>query len=199
MTGSGMIGSNDRPGRSSRGLPDVNDLVVVGRVRRPTGIDGTLLVEVYSGDINRFSVGDRVFINGSEHEIARTGKSGKSAKIKLAGVDTIEAADPFRDEELAVTADSLPENPPGTYYHYEILGIDVVTAEGRKLGRLTEIIETGSNDVFVVLSHRNPLAEESMESPNKTCEILVPVLDGVIVEVDTENGVMTIDPPAGLF
>jgi ribosomal 30S subunit maturation factor RimM len=38
-----------------------------------------------------------------------------------------------------------------------------------------------------------------MESPNKTGEILVPVLDGVIVEVDTENGVMTIDPPAGLF
>ena len=74
-----------------------------------------------------------------------------------------------------------------------------MTAEGRKLGRLTEIIETGSNDVFVVLSHRNPLVGESMESPNKTGEILVPVLDGVIVEVDTENGVMTIDPPAGLF
>ena len=158
MTGSGMIGSNDRPSRSSRGLPDVSDLVVVGRVRRPTGIDGTLLIEVYSGDINRFVIGDRVFVSGSEYEIIKTGKSGKSAKIKLAGVDTIEAADPFRDEELAVTTDSLPENPPGTYYHYEILGIGVVTVEGRKLGRLTEIIETGSNDVFVVLSNQISVA-----------------------------------------
>ena len=199
-----MTGSHDRSEHSVPEPPDIEDLVVVGRVRRPTGIDGTLLIEVYSGDPKRFSVGDRVFIDGSEHEIVRTGASGKSAKIKLAGIDSIEKAGPFRGEELAVTIDSLPDNPPGVYYHYEILGIDVVTLDGQRLGTLTEVIETGSNDVFVVSpdgdeTRREAANEDSGKGPNNSGEILIPVLDGVIVAVDKENGVMTIDPPAGLF
>jgi len=199
-----MTGSHDRSEHSVPEQPDIEDLVVVGRVRRPTGIDGTLLIEVYSGDSKRFSVGDRVFIDGSEHEIVRTGASGKSAKIKLAGIDSIEKAGPFRGEELAVTIDSLPDNPPGVYYHYEILGIDVVTLDGQRLGTLTEVIETGSNDVFVVspdgdATRREVANGDSGKGPNNSGEILIPVLDGVIVAVDKENGVMTIDPPAGLL
>lgn len=199
-----MTGSHDRSEHSVPEPPDIEDLVVVGRVRRPTGIDGTLLIEVYSGDPKRFSVGDRVFIDGAEHEIVRTGASGKSAKIKLAGIDSIEKAGPFRGEELAVTIDSLPDNPPGVYYHYEILGIDVVTLDGQRLGTLTEVIETGGNDVFVVSpdgdeTRREAANEDSGKGPNNSGEILIPVLDGVIVAVDKENGVMTIDPPAGLI
>ena len=190
-----MTGSNNRSERSGPNSPDAEVLVMVGRVRRPTGIDGTLLVEVYSGNTSRFSVGDLVIIGGTEHEIVRTGVSGKSAKLKLGGVDTIEKADPFRGEEVAVTADSLPDNPPGVYYHYEILGIDVVTVDGQQLGTLTEVIETGSNDVFVV-SHDVGEAKRDSKSPG---EILVPVLEGVIVNVDKENGVMIISPPAGLI
>ena len=154
-----------------------------------------MLVEVYSGKSKRFSVGDLVIIDGSEHEIVGTGVSGKSARIKLAGVDSIEKADPFRGEEIAVTFDSLPENPPGIYYHYEILGIDVVTVEGQNLGTLTEVIETGSNDVFVVSS----VGEATGRGSKFSGEVLIPVLDGVIVGVDKENGIMTIDPPDGLF
>jgi 16S rRNA processing protein RimM len=204
MIGPGMAGSDDRSEPSAPGSQGENELVVVGRVRRPTGIDGTLLVEVYSGKPDRFAIGDTVNTGGRWYEIARTGKSGKSAKLKLVGVDSIEAADPFRGEELAVTAGSLPENPPGVYYHYEILGIDVVTVDGRKLGTLTEIIETGSNDVFVVSPNqqadRRPRTKrDTDETVKKSNDILVPVLDGVIVGVDAKKGVMTIDPPGGLF
>lgn len=181
-----MIGSKAQPQDSH------DDLVTVGRVRRPTGIKGAMLVEVYSGDPNRFSAGDVVFINGTEHEIIETGKSGKAAKIQLAGVNSIERADTFRNAELAVTADSLPENPEGFYYHYEIMNADVVTVDGKHLGTLTEILETGSNDVFVVSPDRG-------SSRKSTDAVLIPVLEGVIVNVDSENGVMTIDPPEGLF
>ena len=106
-------------------------------MRRPTGIDGTLLVRVYSGDVDRFSVGDIVIIDGTEHEIIRTGKSGNSAKVKFAGVNSIEMADTFRNAEIAVTAESLPDNPPGIYYHYEIMGADVKTIDGKLLGCAT--------------------------------------------------------------
>jgi 16S rRNA processing protein RimM len=169
-----------------------DDLVAVGRVRRPTGIKGAVLVEVYSGDSNRFSVGDLVIADGVEHEIVEIGRSGNSAKLTFATIDSIEKADQFRGVELSVPSDALPENPPGVYYHYEVIGVDVETVDGQSLGKLTEILETGSNDVFVI-------TPDSIAGSGKAQQILIPVLKGVIVEVDRESGTMTIDPPDGLL
>lgn len=168
------------------------ELVAVGRVRRPTGIKGALLVEVYSGDPNRFAIGDFVIVNDDEYEIVDTGKSGDSAKLILDSIDSIDKAQQFRDSELFVPASSLPENPPGVYYHYELMGIDVETVEGQRLGTLTEILETGSNDVFIV-------TPESVAGSKKSPEILIPVLDGVIVRVDKDTRTMRLDPPEGIL
>jgi 16S rRNA processing protein RimM len=175
--------------------PDVSedDLVVVGRVRRPTGIKGAVLVEIYSGIPDRFVAGDVLIANGIGYEVADTGKSGGSAKLTFAGINSIEKADILRDAELSVPAESLPANPPGVYYHYEIIGIHVVTIDGQKLGTLNEILETGSNDVFIVRPER------AGKGQKKASEILIPVLDGVIVKVDKEAGVMTIDLPDGIL
>ena len=184
-----MIGPNDQ---SETAIPDNNNLVPVGRVRRPTGIHGALLVEVYSGNLCRFAVGDLVVIRGSEHQVVATGRSGKAAKINLAGVDSIETANFFRDAELLVSPETLPENPEGVYYHFEIMGANVKTLEGRKLGVITEIIETGSNDVMVV-------TPRPRFGNKKTEDIMLPVLEGVIIDVDKVNCVVTVDPPAGLL
>ena len=167
-------------------------LVAAVRIRRPTGISGTVLVEVYSNTTNRFRVGDVVSINGAEHTITETGVSGKAIKLTFESVDSIEKANLLRGLELSVTAESLPKNPPGVYYHYEILGIDVTTLDGKPLGSITEIIETGSNDVFVI----TPTHDEQEGRPP---DILIPVIDGVIIEVNKTSGVMVIDPPSGLL
>ena len=182
---------NNLPDNSADSSAD--DLVVVGRVRRPTGIKGAVLVEVYSGIPDRFVIGDVVIANGIEYEVADTGKSGDSAKLTFDGIDSIEKADVLRDAELSVPSESLPENPPGVYYHYEIIGIRVVTVDGQELGTLNEILETGSNDVFIVKPKR------AADGKKKSAEILVPVLDGVIVDVDKEAHVMTIDLPDGIL
>jgi 16S rRNA processing protein RimM len=167
-------------------------LVAAGRIRRPTGIKGTVLVEVYSNDKNRFHVGDVVSINGAEHRITETGVSGKAIKLTFENIDSIEKANLLRGMELSVTAESLPRNPPGIYYHYEILGINVTTLDGKPLGSITEIIETGSNDVFVITPGHD-------EQQRRRPDILIPVIDGVIIEVDKASGVMVIDPPSGLL
>jgi 16S rRNA processing protein RimM len=184
-----MTDSKSRPDTPGE---ELKELVVVGRVRRPTGIKGTLLVEIYSGIPDRFIVGDSVIADGQEYEIVETGKSGDSAKLRFDGINSIEKADRFRDIELSVPAEELPDNPPGVYYHYEILGSDVTTLDGQHLGTLTEILETGSNDVLIITGKPAP-------DKNKGDEILVPVLDGVIVDVDRKAGTMKIDPPDGIL
>jgi len=80
-------------------------LVAAGRIRRPTGISGTVLVEVYSNTTNRFRVGDVVSINGAEHTITETGVSGKAIKLTFESVDSIEKANLLRGFELSVNAD----------------------------------------------------------------------------------------------
>jgi 16S rRNA processing protein RimM len=184
-----MTGFNNQSGRSEISY---EDLVVVGRVRRPTGIKGTVLVEVYSGDPQRFAVGDVVIADNTEYEITGVGKSGSSMKLTFAAIDSIEKAAVLRDLELSVPAESLPENPPGVYYHYEILGLAVVTTEGQALGTLSEILETGSNDVFIVSPKR-------VQGEKKPAQILIPVLDGVIVGVDQETSTITVDMPDGIL
>ena len=64
--------------------------------------------------------------------------------------------------------------------------------DGKPLGSITEIIETGSNDVFVI----TPTHDEQQGRPP---DILIPVIDGVIIEVNKTSGVMVIDPPSGLL
>jgi 16S rRNA processing protein RimM len=184
-----MVGPNDQ---SHTAIPDENNLVPIGRVRRPTGIHGALLIEVYSGNLCRFSVGDLVVIHGSEHQVVSTGRSGKAVKINLSGVDSIETANFFRGAELSVSPETLPENPNGVYYHFEIMGANVKTLEGRNLGVVTEIIETGSNDVMVV-------TPGSKFGNKKTEDIMLPVLEGVIIDVDKVNCLVTVDPPTGLL
>ncbi|MBT4143462.1 MAG: 16S rRNA processing protein RimM [Chloroflexi bacterium] len=184
-----MTDSNSQPDTPGE---ELNELVVVGRVRRPTGIKGALLVEVYSGITDRFIVGDIVIADGREYEIVETGKSGDSAKLRFENINSIEKADHLRDLELSVRAEELPENPPGVYYHYEILGSDVTTVDGQHLGKLTEILETGSNDVFIITDKPAP-------GKKKGDEILIPVLEGVIVDVDKKVGTMKIDPPDGIL
>jgi 16S rRNA processing protein RimM len=182
----------DSNSRSDSLDAEQNELVVVGRVRRPTGIKGAVLVEIYSRISDRFTVGDLVIADGKEYEIVETGKSGDSAKLRFDKIDSIEKADRFRDLELLVPAEELPENPPGVYYHYEIIGSEVTTIGGQYLGTLTEILETGSNDVFIITG-------KSGQGKKNRDEILVPVLEGVIASVDKNAGTMKIDPPHEIF
>jgi 16S rRNA processing protein RimM len=75
----------------------------------------------------------------------------------------------------------LPPTAPDEFYWYQLIGLEVVNSEGERLGILEEIIETGSNDVYVVRR-----GEE---------EILIPAIEDVVREVDLQRRLMTVDLP----
>ena len=79
---------------------------------------------------------------------------------------------------------SVPEAEEGEYFHYQIIGLKVISVTGEDLGEITDILETGSNDVYVVVG--------------PTGEILVPAIRDVIKEIDVLSGLMTVDLPEGL-
>jgi 16S rRNA processing protein RimM len=85
---------------------------------------------------------------------------------------------------LTAPQDTSPQLPDGEYFHFQLLGLQVVTEEGEELGEVTEIIETGSNDVYVVSGGKE--------------ELLIPAIAEVVRDVNLTDQVMIVRLIEGL-
>ena len=164
---------------------EVHERVAVGRVRKPTGTHGSLSVTMYSGDTARLPAGTQVVVGGEPHTVSasRPGTRG-DAILTLESVSSREEALKFRGAEIEMEASDLPQLPQGVYYHYQLIGCSVATSEGKTLGKVIEILETGGNDVYVVSDQEH--------------EVLIPVVRDVVISIDVGAGKITVDLPKGL-
>ncbi len=105
--------------------------------------------------------------------------------LKLAGVETREAAAGLAGCRLGMPRAAAPPLPEGQFYHYDILGLAVVDAGGRDLGRVAEILSAPGNDVYVIRGPRG--------------EWLLPAARAVIAAVDLEAGLLRVRDVSGLL
>ena len=165
-------------------LPD--GTVVVGRVIRAHGADGTLRVQSLSDNPSRFQVGNNLTVASRSRAITDFRElPGSHGLLRLDGLESADAARSLAGQWLIGPADPLPDLPPGEYYHYQLVGLDVVTDQGERLGTLQEVLITGSNDVYVVNSEGGR-------------EILIPAVTQVVKEVDLSAGRMLVHLIDGL-
>ena len=126
---------------------------------------------------------------GETHQPVRLASlrpNNKTLLVSLSGYSTPEAIGVFRNQIVYVLAADRPALPEGEYYHHQLIGLRVVTDDGRQLGMVREILETGANDVLVV-------------RPSMGEEILLPAIDPVILQVNLEQGVMQVHLLPGLI
>lgn len=167
------------------------ELVLIGKISAPHGIKGQLRVHSFSGDVETFLALKEVLLkesgasNGQWFDVAGAAIHGKKILLSLARFTNINEVLSLVGHELYVRREQLPELDEGEYFWCDLLGLSVKTEEGDVLGKLVDIIATGSNDVYVVKS-----AER---------EYLIPAFEDVVVDVDLEAGMMTISPMEGLF
>lgn len=159
--------------------------VLVGVVRRPYGQGGEVRVDELSDYPQRFAPGAAITIAGDAFVIARSRRVKRVRVLKLEGVDTREAAAALANQDIHVDAAELQPLPDGTYYHYDLIGMAVATADGAELGEVNEILATGANDVLVI--------------EGESGEALVPLIADVVKSVDTDARRIVIDPPPGLL
>ena len=160
-------------------------MVVVGIILGSHGVNGELRVRVLSDVPHRFDQGETLYLGSQPLRILSSSR-GRSDNliIKLQGIDTPGAARELVGQELSCKADSAPDLPENEYFHYQLMGLQVLTEEGERLGRITEIIVTGSNDVYVVSGDKG--------------EILLPALSQVVLKVNLEAGTMVVRLMDGL-
>ena len=163
-----------------------DDLITVGIVRGVRGLKGQLRIESMSDFPGRFAEGQVLELDGHKRAILRVAGDRKGLILELEGIHTRECAEKFKDCELRSTP-YQSENliSEGSYFHHEIIGMEVRDQNNRDLGRIKEIIETGANDVYVV-------------SNSSDKDILIPAISSIICEVRVDINAMRINLPVGL-
>lgn len=161
--------------------------LAVARVVAPWGSRGEVKVEVLTDFPERFAWTRQLYL-GEGRPVALEGyrmQGDRFAILKLAGCDDRRAASALRGQLLQVPVEEAAPLAEGEYYFYQILGLEVWTTGGEHLGRVGEILSTGSNDVYLVRGERG--------------EILLPAIAQVIRRIDLEEGRLIIEPMPGLW
>ena len=161
--------------------------IVIGKIVAPIGIRGELKVLALTDFPARFEAGNELRLRPltGEHrpvkiESQRPHKGG--FVMKLAGVDARDDAEALRGSEFVIDESELAKLPPGEFYVFDIIGLKVVTDDGRECGEVTEVVQSGANDVYVT-----------------STGLCIPALKDVVAEVDLVRGEMVIRPVPGLL
>lgn len=161
--------------------------VAVGKLRRPHGVRGEILMEVLTDFPERLTEGMLLYI-GNEQRPLRLVKRRyhrDALLVTFEGYETPEAVGEFRNLYVFIPTTELAPLDEGDYYHHQILGLRVVDETGAELGTIVEIIETGANDVYVVRQEGGR-------------DILLPAIDPVILDVNLNSGEMHVHLLPGL-
>lgn len=128
--------------------------LILGRVVRTHGVRGEVKMACFADSWGPFRALRRLWLGPPEgpfHPLELEGarEHDRAVVLKLAGVDTPEAAAGLVGCEVTLPRAEAPPPPEGAYYHYDILGLQVLEGE-RGLGTVCEILETPAHDVYVV-------------------------------------------------
>ena len=164
----------------------MNNLLEIGKIVKTSGLKGRLKVLSYCESAEVLETLKGIFIGEdiehvSSFGVRRIGVKRGSFFLELEGVETLETASKLTGRYVFVPSENLPD---GEYYWKDIIGLGIVTEDGRRLGRITDILPTGSNDVYVCNGDEG--------------EILIPAFDDVVRKIDIEKGVMVVKLPEGL-
>lgn len=175
----------DSAGSPSSGEPV---FLVIGKLRRPHGLHGDMLMELLTDFSDSLKPGVEVYI-GEEYEsliIQRCRWHGKLMRIAFEGLEDPEAVGKYRNTFVYVQSKDHPELPDGEYFHRELIGLRVIDEGGKNLGVVDQILETGANDVLLVIDDEDH-------------EILLPVIDPVILDIDLDKGEIQVHILPGLL
>lgn len=164
------------------------DFLEVGKIINTHGLRGEVKVVTWTDYPEDFENIGYVIIkrHGSEEQldIKNVKYQKNNIIVKFAQIDSIEEAEKYKNAVLLASRDALGELPENVYYIADLIDSEVFDASG-KIGVLADIFSTGSNDVY------------DIKRDGKK-NLLVPIIDGVLQQVDVENKKITIKIPEGL-
>ena len=147
-------------------------------------------IKPFTDDINKFDKLKKIYIKKEntkkEYQIEEVKYHKQMVLMKLKGINTPEEADLLRGSYLIINREDEEPLEEGTYYIVDLLGSEVYTDEDVLLGKLEDIYNTGSNDIYVV---KDELGKQ----------VLLPAISDVIKNIDIKNKKITVHIVSGLM
>ena len=161
----------------------------IGVVSSTHGIRGEVKVFPTTDRLEQFETLDTVFLDTGKQlltmEIEKVRYFKKMLIVKFKGYDNINDIEPYKGKDLLITRDQAVPLEENEYFIADIIGCRAVTDEGRELGVVDDVLETGANDVFLV---KKPDGKE----------LLLPYIEECILAVDLEEKKITVHMMKGL-
>lgn len=150
----------------------------IGQIVNTFGIKGQVKIVPFTDDITRFDELKEIYVEKKNElklfQIEQVNYKKNMVILKLKGIETVEEAEKLRNCYLKIDRKDAKELPKDTYFIVDLLGLDVYTDEGKLLGKVDDIYNAGSSDIYVV---KDELGKQ----------ILLPAIKDVLKEVDLEN------------
>jgi 16S rRNA processing protein RimM len=165
------------------------EFFALGKVIKTRGLHGCLKVMSYAQKQDVFDGLKHIFVEKSpgekkEYQVEKIEISGKFLFIQLHEINDLDTAASLVGCSIFLPKELLPPLPEDEYYWSDIIGLEVVSQDGKILGKIESIFSTGSNDVYVCKDGKR--------------ETLIPAITDVIDKIDLKNGFMKVKLPKGL-
>lgn len=157
----------------------MKDLLVVGQIINTHGLRGEMKVMPLTDDMRRFSDLEYVLLNKKEVKVEGVKYFKDKVILKLEGINSIEEAEKLKRTYLEIDRDHAVELEEDEYFIVDLIGCKVVDTEGFEYGKIRDIIQTPSNDVYWVQGNK---------------EVLVPVLKDIVLDINMDEKLITIKP-----
>ncbi len=167
-----------------------SDLLLVGRVVRTHGIRGHVIVHPETDFAeDRFKAGESLLFGPEDRVEPREIRDVRFHQgrpiLELAGIETMNDAEALAGTEVWVRAAGLAPLPDRTFYRHDLVGCDVSLVSGVSVGRVTRVEGTIERSLLVVAGRGG--------------EVMIPMVDGICVQVDVPARRIVINPPDGLL
>ncbi len=163
--------------------------VTIGQISRVRGVKGEMVVVPLTDDPQRYLKLDRVTISkeGNVREFMVEGVREFKGKIllRLKQVEGPEEAKKLVGGFVEIQRNQVVKLHEGRYFVFDIVGLEVVTTEGRRIGKVKEVLSLPGNDVYVVQGEER--------------QYDIPALKEIVKKVDLQEGKMIIQPMEGLL
>lgn len=168
----------------------MQEYLEIGQIVNTLGLKGMVKIVPFTDDIHRFDELKSVMLERNqqktEYEIEQVMYRKNMVYLKFKGIDRVEEAERLRNSILKIHRSEGAKQDEDSYYIVDLLGLPVYSDEGKKLGVLEDIFNTGSNDIYVV---KDELGKQ----------ILLPAISDVIKNIDLEQGRITVHVVKGLM
>lgn len=162
------------------------NFLVIGRILGAVGTQGDLRARVLTDFPERFTQLSTIHVgdNLKPYRIQLVKLEEGTVLLKLSSIDTASAATALRNADLHVPIEEAVHLPADQFYWHQIIGLEVWTESGRSLGAVSDVLRTGSNDVYIV--------------GRGARELLIPAIEDVVRDIDLSGRRMTVRLLPGL-